>query len=91
MIARRPGEARKYEVIHTSGGWVVERSGERIAVFPTADRAIEHACKVARIDAEGGRLAIVTTQTDVNEFHCFTPPERAAVTPPAFPRLVFSR
>ena len=72
-------------------GWAVERSGERVALFPTSQPAIDYACDLARRDAADGRLALVTSRTLPEEFHCYVPPGRATGFPPPYPRLVASR
>ncbi len=83
--------ACKYEVVRAPGGWAVKRAGDRLAIFPGSAPAIDLACRAAREDARGGRLAIVTTQTLPQEFHCYTPPDGAAADPPSRPRLAVSR
>jgi hypothetical protein len=91
MVPRDSGETRKYEVIRAPGGWAVERAGERIGAFVAPEPAIEQACLAARADAVEGRLAIVTTQTTPQEFHCYSPPDRASAASQGYPRLAFSR
>lgn len=84
-------QTRKYEVVRAPDGWAVERGGKLLDCFAAQETAIAHACRAARDDARRGWLGIVTTQTNPQEFHCYTPAEAGAAAPRAYPRLVSSR
>ena len=84
-------QTRKYEVVWSPDGWVVERGGEFIDCFAAQETAIAHACRAAREDARRGLLGLVTTQTTPQEFHCYTPAEAAQAARRPYPRLVSSR
>ena len=94
MIAQTSDKTRKYRVRRAHGAWRVESAETCLGVFADPDQAVEMACRSARADADHGRVAIVTTETTPQEFHCYAPPEGQSVTPaPSAPphlRLVSS-
>ena len=82
-------EVLKYHVRRVGGGWSVESAEACLGVFPDPGAAVERACRSARADAVNNHLAIVTTETVPQEFHCFMPTAdlvRAPVAQP-HPRL----
>jgi hypothetical protein len=84
-------QTRKYEVVWSPDGWVIQRGGQFIDCFAAQETATAQACRAALEDARRGWLGIVTTQTTPQEFHCYTPAEAAAAAPRPYPRLVSSR
>ena len=81
---------RTYRVQRAPGGWSVDRAGDCLGVFVDPAEAVDCACRSARDDAAHERLAIVTAQTDPQEFHCFVPAdgETAAAPLPSYLRLL---
>src|ERR1700744_6287085 len=75
-IVEQPAEsARKYCVLRRLGSWRVELEGRSLGVFQEATEAVDVACRLARHDARGGRVATVTAaEASPQEFHCFAPP-----------------
>ena len=77
------GQPCKYSVRSALGGWRVERAGDCLGVFADPTEAVDEACRSARGDADHGRLAIVTTETTPQEFHCYVPPQGGGAAPAA--------
>lgn len=92
MGAQASDQTCKYSVRSALGGWRVERAGDCLGIFSDPAAAVDEACRSARGDADHGRLAIVTTETTPQEFHCYVPPQGCgsvvAPSPPAFLRLL---
>ncbi len=83
---RAAEQACKYHVRRAQGGWLVERAEDHLGVFAEASEAISHACALAHGDADHGHVAVVTTETDPQEFHCFVPaPGHTAAPDTALP------
>ena len=83
MIAQPSDNTRKYIVRPVPGGWRLDRDEICLGMFADAAAAIEQACLSARSDADQGRVAIVTTQTLPQEFHCYVPSPGGQSTGPA--------
>ena len=73
MIDETAGKASKYRVVSERGGWSVQHDQARLGPFADPAEAIDQACRAARSDAAGGRVAIVTAETAPQELHCYTP------------------
>jgi len=78
-----------YSVHRAPGGWSVDRADACLGVFADPAEAVDHACRSARDDAARDCLAIVTTQTTPQEFHCFVPAqEQSGAALPPYLRLL---
>jgi hypothetical protein len=83
------GGAQTYRVQRAPGGWSVDRADACLGVFVDPAEAVDLACRSARDDAAHDHLAIVTTQTTPQEFHCFVPAQGQAAAPlPSYLRLL---
>jgi len=96
MIAQPSDNTTKYQVRLAPGGWRVDRADDCLGVFADSAQAVDEACRSARADAGHGRVAIVTTETVPQEFHCYVPPpgvDPPAASPalPPYLRLLVSR
>ena len=92
-IQTPPTQACKYNVRPNQGRWLIECADEQLGEFEDAAGAIDHACGLARADADHGHVAVVTTETEPQEFHCFVPAHgplgaRTASMPPHLRLLV---
>jgi hypothetical protein len=89
MIEQPSELSRKYRVRRIPGGWRIEHAETCLGVFATPSEAVDRACRLARADADRGCLAIVTTETIPQEFHCYAPPQdqRTAGAAPLTPYL----
>jgi hypothetical protein len=79
-----------YRVQRAPGGWSVDRADACLGVFVDPAEAVDLACRSARDDAAHDHLAIVTTQTTPQEFHCFVPAQGqpTAAPLPSYLRLL---
>lgn len=73
----------------------MDRAEECLGLLKNSAQAVEQACRSARADADGGRVAIVTTETVPQELHCYLPPAdrdppAAATAIPPYLRLLVS-
>jgi hypothetical protein len=95
MIDQSSDKTSKYRVTATPGGWRLQHDECWSGPFASPADAIDQACRLARSDAVGGRVAIVTTDTVPQEFHCYAPPLESDCAPaPGFPahlRLISNR
>jgi hypothetical protein len=89
MVSQTAEKTCKYRVRAALGGWRVDRADACLGTFANPVEAIDQACRSARADAERGCVAVVTTETTPQEFHCYAPPQGqpAAEAPNATPYL----
>jgi hypothetical protein len=85
MISQTADHTMKYRVRRAVDSWRVDRAEDCLGVFATSAEAIEQACRSARADADQGRVAIVTTETLLQEFHCYVPPPGGQSAGPSGP------
>jgi hypothetical protein len=87
MVERNSGETLRYQVRRTAGGWSVELAEACLGIFSDPADAVDRACRSAREDAVNNHLAMVTTETVPQEFHCFMPAADLARASVASPHL----
>ncbi len=95
MIDEGSDKTSKYRIVSERGGWSIQHDQARLGPFADPAEAIDQACRAARSDAAGGRVAIVTTETVPQELHCYTPSLDAERSAPPRPqpllRLIANR